>query len=184
MCAKNDDGNYCVAQLSSSPSTGTVALVDPEKSQQQSLLSQYLYTTPGGGAPARRDVSNSTTALIPNVTTYQNTNLIFMFLQPSMNSSSLCTTCSREAITPFITFESNCPYAPGMNNSLLLAGQVDLYNSILDKCPQGFLSGAVQAAGGISSGLVSGAAPLAVGHELSAAIGAILGLAAFVAASL
>lgn len=79
-------------------------------------------------------------------------------------------------------FGSSCPYAPGLNNSLLFVNQLPLYNSIVSECGQSFLSGAVQAAGGISSGLISGAAPLAVGQELSAALSAILGVVAFVAA--
>ncbi|KAF8549836.1 hypothetical protein OG21DRAFT_1514747 [Imleria badia] len=181
VCAKDDNNNYCVTQLSNSSSTGTVALVDPEKSHQQSLLSQYLYSNPGS-ALARRD-ANTTTALVPNATTYQDTNLIFLFLKPFTNSAN-CNTCTREIITPYITFESNCPYAPGLNSSLLFAGQSSLYNSIISNCPQGFLSGAVQAAGGISSSLVGGAAHLAAGPELSAALGAVLGVAAFIAASL
>jgi len=183
ICAKDDSANYCVTQLSNSSSKGSVALANPEKSQEQSLLSQYLFTTPGSSV-ATRDVSNQTTALVPNTTTYHDTNLLFLFLKPSMPSSTLCTTCTRNIMTPYITFESACLYAPGIGNSPLLAGQVPLYNNITSKCGASFLSGAVQAAGGLSSGLVSGAAPIAVGQELSAAVAAILGLAAFVAASL
>ncbi|KAG6377710.1 hypothetical protein JVT61DRAFT_14481 [Boletus reticuloceps] len=183
MCAKDDSGNYCVTKLSSSSSSGSVALVDPEKSREQALLDQYLFTTPGNSL-VTRDVSNVTTALVPNITTYQNTNLLFLFLKPSMPSSTLCTTCTRNIMTPYITFESACPYAPGLANSLLLAGQVPLYANITNICGLSFLNGAVQAAGGLSSGLVSGAAPIAVGQEFSAAVAAILGIAAFVATSL
>ncbi|KAH0834091.1 hypothetical protein J3R83DRAFT_11376 [Lanmaoa asiatica] len=185
ICSKDDSGKYCATALSNSSSTGSVALVDSEKSQKQTLLSQYLYTTPGSNSlPTRRDASNTTSALVPNTTTYQDTNLLFLFLEPSMPSSELCTTCTRNIMTPYITFESNCPYAPGMSNSLLFAGQLSLYNNITSKCGSSFLSGAVQAAGGLSSGLLSGAAPRVGGQELSAAVSAILGVAAFVAASL
>lgn len=184
ICSKNDTEGYCVTQLSSSSNTGVVALADPEASQQHTLLTNYLYTTPGSGAVVRRGVSDSTTALVPNTTTYQNTNLLFMFLNPSMPASTLCTTCTRNFITPYIDFESACPYGPGLSNSLLLAGQVPLYNNITTKCGSSFLSGAVQAAGGLSSGLLNGAPPLVVGQELSAAVSLILGIAAFAAASL
>jgi hypothetical protein len=184
ICSKDDSGNYCATQLSNSSSTGSVNIVDPEKSQQQTLLQQYLYSTTDGGAALRRDVSNTTSALVPNTTTYQNTNLLFLFLSPDMPASELCTTCCRNIITPYITFESSCPYALGLSNSLLLSGQVPLYNNITSKCGSSFLSGALQAAGGISSGMLSGAAPLAVGQELAAAVTAILGVAAFVAAAL
>lgn len=87
-------------------------------------------------------------------------------------------------MTPYITFESNCPYGPSISQSLLFAGQTNLYNNITSKCGSNFLSGAVQAAGGLSSGLLSGAAPQIDGQELSAAVSAILGVAALLAASL
>ncbi|KAG9310950.1 hypothetical protein JVU11DRAFT_8824 [Chiua virens] len=181
ICAKDDNSNYCATQLSNSSSSGSVALVDSAKSEKQSLLDQYLYTS-GSSVPVRRD--GSTTALIPNTTTYARTNLLFLFLDPSESSTQLCKTCTKEIMTPYITFESSYPYAPGMSNSLLLAGQVPLYNNITSKCGQNFLSGAVQAAGGLSGGLLNGAAPRVGGQELSTAVSAILGVAAFVAASL
>ncbi|KAI9571947.1 hypothetical protein HD554DRAFT_2070528 [Boletus coccyginus] len=181
ICSKNDSGDYCVTQLSNSSNAGVVALADPGASQQHALLTDFLYTTTGSGAVVRRGVSDAT-ALVPNTTTYKNTNLLFMFLDPS--TSIPCTTCTRNIITPYIDFESACPYGPGLSNSLLLAGQVSLYNNITTDCGSGFLSGAVQAAGGLSSGLLSGAAPLVVGQELSAAVSLILGVAAFAVASL
>jgi len=101
-----------------------------------------------------------------------------------MSAAQLCTTCTRNILTPWITLGSNNPYGPGMSNSLLLAGQPALYQAINSKCPSGFLSGAVQAAGGLSGGLVSGAAPRVAGQELSIALSAILGVAAVVGASL
>lgn len=181
VCSKDDNGNFCATELTNSSSTGTVALVDPEASQKQAQLDSYLYSTSSTtGAAARRDLSNSTTILIPNATTFEDTNLVFLFLNPSNPS---CTTCTRNILTSYISFESTCPYAPGINSSLLLAGQSALYNNITNTCGANFLSGAVQAAGGISSGLVSGAAPRAGAQELSAAVSAILGVVAFVAAS-
>lgn len=149
------------------------------------MLNNNLYNAANAsGVATRRDLSNATTALVPNTTTYQDTNLPFMFLQPSMPSSELCTTCARNILTAYIDFESSSPYAPGLSNSLLFAGQISLYNNVTSKCGQSFLNGAVQAAGGLSSGLLSGATPRSGVQELSAAVSAILGVAAFVAASL
>lgn len=186
ICSKDDNGDYCAANLSNASTTGTVALVDSAQSQKQALLRQYLYSASDTTAPAaRRDLSNTNiTALVPNVTTYQSTNLVFLFLDASSTSSQLCTTCTRNIMTPYITFESNCPYGPSISQSLLFAGQTNLYNNITSKCGSNFLSGAVQAAGGLSSGLLSGAAPQIDGQELSAAVSAILGVAALLAASL
>ncbi|KAG8215338.1 hypothetical protein J3R82DRAFT_8932 [Butyriboletus roseoflavus] len=184
VCSKDDNGNYCATELSNSSSVGTVAAVDTATSQKQTLLTQYLYTQPGAiGASARRDLSNTTTALVPNTTTYHDTNLMFLFLSGDMPNSELCVTCTRNILTSYITFESAMPYAPGINNSLVLSGQIALYNNVTSKCGASFLSGVVQAAGGLSSGLLSGAASRAGGLELSAAVSAILGVAAFMAAS-
>ncbi|KAG0706194.1 hypothetical protein DFH29DRAFT_825087 [Suillus ampliporus] len=179
VCSKDDNEKYCVTQLnttSSSSATGNVALVTSPK---QEALQQYLYTTPGSAVSSRRDVSNTTTttALIPNTTTYQDTNLVFLFLEPGMNSTQLCTTCTRNTLTPYITFESSLPYAPGLNNSLLLSGQTALYNYILSACPSGFLSGAVQAAGGLSGGILGSGAPRSINADVSLLVSAMLGAA-------
>jgi len=183
ICSKSDNGSYCVTQLSStsgsSSAAGSEALVTPGASSNQVLLENYLYTTPdlSSSVPSRRDTSNTTTALIPNVTTYAKTNLVFLFLEPTMTETQLCTTCTRNILTPYITFESSLPYAPGLNNSLLLAGQSAIYNAILKTCPTGFLSGAVQAAGGLSSGILSGSAPRTISADVSLLVSAILGAA-------
>jgi len=159
--------------------TGNKALVTSGK---QGVLQQYLYTTPdlSGSTASRRDTTNTTTALIPNVTTYRDTDLVFLFLEPSMSTTQLCTTCTRNILTPYITFESSLPYAPGLNSSLLLGGQSALYNAILEDCPTGFMSGAVQAAGGLSSGVLSGSAPRTVSADVSLLVSAMLGAAGLV----
>jgi hypothetical protein len=186
VCSKDDNGKYCAAELNSTSSTvGNVDLVNSGQSSQQQLLSEYLVSEqPQQIATSRRDVSNSTTALVPNITTYQATNLVFLFLQPSMDKTSLCTTCTRNIITPYINFESSCPYAPGLGSSLLLIGQPDLYNNITSTCGASFLSGAVEAAGGLSGGIMSNAAPRPISQDISVAVSAFLGAVAFAVASL
>ncbi|KAG2144001.1 hypothetical protein BD769DRAFT_1625676 [Suillus cothurnatus] len=165
VCALSDNGKYCVTQLNTTSGSSASGNVDLVTSNTQQV-----------GASARRDVSNSTTALIPNTTTFQDTNLVFLFLNPKMNSTQLCTTCTRNILTSYITFESSLPYAPGLNNSLLLSGQTALYNAIVSTCQSGFLSGAVQAAGGLSSGLLNGS-PRSISADVSLLVGAILSAA-------
>lgn len=182
VCSKSDNGQYCVTQLnttSGSSTTGNVALATPNTQQ---ALQQYLYTTPGSGASERRDVSNSTTALIPNTTTFQDTNIVFLFLNSNMDSTQLCTTCTRNILTSYITFESSLPYAPGLDNSLLLCHQSALYNATVSTCPSGFLSGAVQAAGGLSSGILTGSAR-SINADVSLVVSAILGAAGLAVAA-
>lgn len=188
ICSKSDNGSYCVTQISSTSSgssaTGSEALVTSGSTQE--ALQNYLYTTPdiASSVLSRRDTSNTTTALIPNVTTYQNTNLVFLFLEPTMTEVQLCTTCTRDILTSYITFESSLPYAPGLANSLLLGGQPALYNATLTTCQTGFLSGAVQAAGGLSGGILSSGTSRTISADVSLFVSAILGAAGLAIAAI
>lgn len=83
----------------------------------------------------------------------------------------------------FIDFESVALYASGLSHSSLFGGQTDLYNNVTSKCGSNFLNGAVAAAGGLSQGVVGAASRIGI-QGLSTAMGAILGVAGLVAASL
>ena len=65
-----------------------------------------------------------------------------------------------------------------------MGGQSDLYSAIQNQCGQSFLSGAVQAAGGISSGILSGAAPHTISQDLGGVVSIFLSMAALVVAFL
>ncbi|KAI5990405.1 hypothetical protein EDD15DRAFT_1164371 [Pisolithus albus] len=69
---------------------------------------------------------------------------LFLSLEPSTDSTTICTSCSKTILVPFISFEFDAPYAPVLNNS------------VQTTCGAGFLSGVVQAAGGLSSCILSG----------------------------
>ncbi|EIW76644.1 hypothetical protein CONPUDRAFT_139391 [Coniophora puteana RWD-64-598 SS2] len=171
VCAKSDSGSYCATQMPSSSSVNVDIAIGSGKSD----LQNYLYVN----APlSRRD--NPVSALIPNTTTFASSNLVYLFLEPIMSSSDLCTTCTRNILTPYISFESNRPYAPGLANSPLMSGQTDLYNAVQSTCGQSFLGGAVQAAGGISSGIGGGSnhAGRSATQNVGAAVAAILGASA------
>ncbi|KAI0047962.1 hypothetical protein FA95DRAFT_1558491, partial [Auriscalpium vulgare] len=146
VCSKSDSGTYCATATGTNGTAARIA--DPANS---------LYTTIGG--PAKRDTSQ--VALIPNVTTYRDNNLVFLFLKPSLPSAELCTTCTREILAAYTSWESTVPYAPGLPSSPLLGGQSDLITGVQNTCGPSFLSGSVQAAGGLSGGVAgsTGAAP-------------------------
>ena len=65
--------------------------------------------------------------------------------------------CILHAFYPF-GFESAIPYAPGLGHGPLMSGQTQLYLAVQNTCGATFLSGAVQAAGGLSGGIMKGAA--------------------------
>lgn len=154
VCSKDDSGSWCV--MAPTTSTRDVAeVVDGESSMGLTELLSLLYTD--NSALKRRA---SVSAIVPNVTTYHNTNLPFLFFKPDLDNSKLCTTCARNVLTAYINFESNVPYAPGLSQSMLLDTQSDLYNGITEKCGASFLSGAVQAAGGLKGGPLNSAAAI------------------------
>lgn len=98
---------------------------------------------------------------MPNEGTFSSKNLAFLLYQ---SSGQLCTTCLRNVLSAYIAHEEAVPYAPGdLSQSPMLGGQNDLYNAATSQCGSNFLSGSVQAAGGLGDGIVaaSGAIPKA-----------------------
>jgi hypothetical protein len=172
MCSKDDSGSWCVmaATTTTREVDDTVTGESPTLSLPQLLAS--LYTNSAGALKRRADV----TAILPNMQTYHDTNLPFLFITSSLDKTKLCVTCTRNVLTAYINFESNVPYGPGLSNSQILNTQPGLYSAIQATCPSGFLSGAVQAAGGLSGGLLSGAIPT-VGAEYQSILAMAIGVA-------
>ncbi|KAL0247848.1 hypothetical protein I308_103926 [Cryptococcus tetragattii IND107] len=121
------------------------------------------------------------TVITPNVTTYKNTNLPFLFLQPSMGSSALCTPCTREILVAYIKWETQMPYALGLKQSPILGGQSALWSAINSTCGTTYVNAINSEVGSaLSSGLngsSSGAESLLVGQ------GGLKGLTAIVGAT-
>ncbi|KAL5525408.1 hypothetical protein ACEPAF_9278 [Sanghuangporus sanghuang] len=193
VCSKDDSGNYCVTQISASSnstdqsSASASVSVDSSKSSVTStsqdiyeLVQNNLWSYASDSSLKKRGSEDDVAALIPNITTFRSTNLAFFFLSEDTPSDQLCTSCTRSVLTSYMTFEQSVPYALGIANSPLLGGQSDLYNAITSECGSSFLSGAVQAAGGISDGIISGAAPRmsTEGGVFTATAAAVLGLVA------
>jgi hypothetical protein len=159
VCTKADNDKYCVTQMSTSSSSS--------------------------GVYKRGDAQ--TPAIIPNTTTYRESNLLFLFLKPQTPSAQLCTTCTRNVLMSYINFETNVPYAPGLGKSPCMGGQPELYNAVQSTCGKNFFSGAVQAAGGISSGVLgnSNAAPRSISQDFMGIItSALFGVGALTAAAI
>jgi len=144
-CSKDDSGKYCATEI-----TGT--------------------------APSASSLSSgSQQAITPNFQTLQSSNAAFLFLQPTLTSDKLCVPCTRSIVTSYISFESDISYAPGLSQSILLSGQTPLYQAITSTCGANFLSGAVQAAGSLSNGLLNSGAPRTVPASGAGAIASLLG---------
>lgn len=169
VCSKADNGQYCATQIAANSTASSSTL---------SAISKFVSS--GGVSLTRRATTQSVVAVSPNATTFATNNLLFLMLLPTTPSASLCTSCTRNVLTPYISFESSTPYAPGLSNSVLLSGQTALYAAVKATCGDSFLNGAVAAAAGLSGGIVGqvsttdGAASLAVGTgAVSAIVGAI-----------
>ncbi|THH19178.1 hypothetical protein EW146_g1955 [Bondarzewia mesenterica] len=177
VCSKDDSGRYCVTTLSSIVSSSSVRVSTGSSSSSYiESIRDNLYNPVSSSSVARRAAEDQV-ALVPNVTTYRESNILFLFLDKSLSSDKLCTTCTRNVLTAYMNFETSVPYAPGINNSLLLAGQSDLYSGIQSTCGASFLQGSVQAAGGSISGGLLSAAPRSVDGKMAtvtAMFGALL----------
>ena len=94
---------------------------------------------------------NLATIITPNTTTYRTTNLPFLFLQPTMGSSALCTPCTREVMVAYIKWESAYPYALGLSNSPILGGQSALWSSINSTCGPSYINAITAEIGSFAS---------------------------------
>lgn len=153
MCSKDDSGSYCLFDDSDATSTGIKGALASAGGPDLTQIQNSLSYTPSSGSVTRRGED----AIVANLTTFRASNLPFLFREPEMDSTTLCTTCTRNILTGYFSYESDVLYAPGLSQSELLGGQNELVGAIQQKCGANFLNGAVQAAGGIKSGQFSGA---------------------------
>jgi len=137
VCSKDDNGRYCVTEISKGTHT------------KRSLVER----APGDQV-----------AFIPNATSIASSNLLFLYLKGDMPSEKLCTTCTKNVLSAYMGFESTVPYAPGLAQSVLLRGQIELYEGVNKTCGQTFLGSAVQAAAGLGSGIFGDSANVNGAH--------------------
>jgi len=135
LCQKDDSGKYCVVNMTSPSSSSTT--------KRSSSLD-------------RRDDSQA--PLVQELKTYGAEDIAFLTLQPNLTAKQLCTQCTRSVMNVYTTALNSVPYGPGLGQSLLLSGQQALYSAINTKCGPSFLSGAIQAAGALSTGAAPRAA--------------------------
>ncbi|KAL1407639.1 hypothetical protein Q8F55_007072 [Vanrija albida] len=171
--------NYCVSEIqkggakpaagSGKPATGpansTVHLAEVLPSYLQvpldlfsTVVSQVSKRTSEliGRAPATNQLASIVT---PNATTYQSTNLPFLFLQPSFSQAQLCTPCTREVFVSYISWESKQPYALGLAQSPILGGQNKLWDAITNTCGAAFVN-AITAEAGVNAAANTGSGAL------------------------
>lgn len=140
----------------------------------------------GGNSSSMSNSTNSSSStsfklpsLLPNSQTYRSMSLPFLFLSSSLPSTTLCTPCTKQILTNYISFESRQPYALGLANSPILGGQGELWQGTGEKCGSGFLSNIMQMSG--QQELTGAASSLTTGVKFSAvAIAGVVGWLAIV----
>ncbi|WWC73017.1 uncharacterized protein I206_106982 [Kwoniella pini CBS 10737] len=118
---------------------------------------------------------NMVTVIKPNTATYKSTNLPFLFLQPSMASSALCTPCTREVLVAYVKWETQVPYALGLKQSPILGGQSDLWNAINSTCGISFINAIKSEVGALAQNFSSAAQPTFVAQNGIAGFSIMIG---------
>ncbi|KIM89969.1 hypothetical protein PILCRDRAFT_812760 [Piloderma croceum F 1598] len=180
VCTKNLNDKYCVTEITAPSSNAGASGTNVDiavGSNFVSSIKHYLWSQ----VSKTKRATAQTPAMIPNTTTYRNNNVLFFLLQPNMDSTILCTVCTRSVLMSYFNFEQSVPYGPGISSSPLMGGQMDLYNAVNNVCGSDFFSGGVQAAGGLSGGLVgtTSAAVRSVSQSFGGVVTAVMGTVAF-----
>jgi len=158
LVTKDDNGTFCVFESNSAATNSTSSSASASGYSNAAAvvsttdfyeISNNLVENLDSGSTLSRRAQTVVTT--PNATTWTTHGIPFLFFTSSLSSSTLCTTCARNVLTVWISWESKVPYAAAANQSALLSGLTSLYSAIQTKCGQSFLSGAVTAAGGLGT---------------------------------
>jgi hypothetical protein len=171
MCAKDADTQaYCLLNIGTGSSTaGTTSNIATGPSESVTYARDHLTNA----YVASRKRASGQTVLVPNTDTYRNTNLMYLFTSPDMNSGELCTSCTQQIVSKYVAFESSTPYALGLKNSPLLGGQSELWSAITEKCPASFLTEVTNIAGAGTANQISAASPARAGSVITALAGLV-----------
>jgi hypothetical protein len=125
------------------------AMCQKDTSSGDYCVSQFITPSSKRAALDRRDTQQVFT---PDVNQWNQKYVAFLGINPNLSADKLCVACTRQVMGVYTTQLGNQPYTPGLQSSQLLASEQGLYTAINSKCPSSFLSGQVQAAGGLSTG--------------------------------
>jgi len=187
VCALDDNQKYCLLDLgsvsqnstsSSTNSTNLLAVTDDSiPADAAEATSENLYSTLPKRSLSRRDAEAD---FLVNLTTIEANNALYLFTSSSQPASVLCTTCTKNILAAYESFEEKTPNAVGIYNSQLLNGQVALWQGISDKCGQNFIN-SINVVAGANSNSTSSAVSVLLGRA-GEGFGAVVG--ALVAAML
>lgn len=122
----------------------------------------------------KRQDSASEVAQAIDTSSLSNSNIAFLFLQTTSDKSVLCSSCSKNVLASYISFETSIPYAIGLANSDILKGQSALYSTMKETCGDDFTKSVNQVAGTTAIAEVGGAGSLSIRAGLAVALGSLV----------
>ncbi|UZJ51260.1 hypothetical protein CBS101457_000580 [Exobasidium rhododendri] len=170
VCTKDDSNNYCVLNIATD--TASKAADNTTTSRRS------LFTNDDHSNLKRQDASETASAI--EGSSLSSTNIAFLFLQTTSAKSVLCSSCSKNILAAYISFETSIPYAIGLANSDILKGQSALYSTMKSTCGDDFTTSINEAAGTTAFAEVGGAGSLTTRTGFALVMAAIAAIAVFV----
>jgi hypothetical protein len=142
VCTRDDTNDYCVLNIASD--TATESSTTPSK---RSMFDE------DGQIRKRQAVASSAVSGAE----LSSSNIAFLFLQTTSDKAVMCSSCAKNVMASYISFETSIPYAIGLANSGILGNQANLYNTMAKTCGNDFTTAINAAAGTTAFTTVSGA---------------------------
>lgn len=139
VCTRDDSNNYCVLNIAS------------DSASQNSTTKRSL-STEEGQLHRRQAVASENL----NGTSLGSSNIAFLFLKTISDKAVLCSSCAKNVMASYISFETSIPYAIGLANSNILGNQAALYKAMQDTCGADFTTAVNTVAGTTAFASVSG----------------------------
>lgn len=150
VCTRDDANDYCVLNIASDTAS--------ENSTASTTAKRSLFGE-DGHIKKRQAVADSTVSGAE----LSSSNIAFLFLQTTSDKDVMCSSCAKNVMASYISFETSIPYAIGLANSGILGNQANLYNAMAKTCGQDFTTSINQAAGTTAFATVSGASRATIG---------------------
>lgn len=171
VCTKDDSNNYCVLSIANNTATQEASTSAATGATKRSLLSHHANLL---HHDKRQTTNDSASAAADEIDSdsLNNSNIAFLFLQPSSSKEILCSSCSKNVLAAYIQFETSIPYSIGLSNSENLKGQSELYKAMQQTCGASFTTSINEKAGTTAFaevGAAMGLAPARIGAALGAA---------------
>lgn len=149
VCTTDDNNNFCILSIANNTATKQAS----STTSKRSLLTDDAILMPE--LLERQDASETAQSIDTGAASQSN--IAYLFLQPNSDKNLLCSSCSKNIMAAYITFETSIPYAIGLSNSDQLKGQSALYKAMQATCGKDFTTSVNQKAGTTAFAEVGGA---------------------------